>query len=190
MAGIKTDKYSVGILVVSDTVSTGEKEDRSGVHLEKIVQSEEFFCVSRISKCCTADEQSEIENVLKFWADDQNIDLILTVGGTGFSPRDVTPEATKAVIEKEAPHIANYMVMKCCEKTIFAVLSRSICGIRGRCLVLNFPGSTKGVEECFEVIAPVLPHALDQLKDNKNKVSSDHVKIQGSIDDRTCAKSQ
>lgn len=178
----KVTKYSVGILVVSDTVFKQEKEDRSGINLEKILNEEKYFCISKVVKDCVADEKNHIESVLIKWCGGLevggNIDLILTVGGTGFSPRDVTPEATKSVIEKEAPHLASYMIIGCCEKTKFAALSRSMCGIRGRTLILNLPGSSKGSQECFEKIAPLLPHALDQLKGNTKNIIADHLKIQ------------
>lgn len=189
MACSKSNGYAVGILVVSDTVSRGEKEDASGKNLKEILNNCDCFNVASILNGCVPDDRSEIESILKLWADEKNIDLILTVGGTGFSPRDITPEATKAVIEREAVHIASYMVMGCTVKTKFAALSRSVCGIRGKSLILNLPGSTKGSAECFEMVAPILPHALDQLRSDVNKITSAHVEIQGKTDDRTCYKS-
>lgn len=184
MASARGLGYSVGILVVSDTVSKGEKEDQSGKNIERIIKSEEYFPLTFLLKDCVADDKGEIENFLKFWADNKSVNLILTVGGTGFSPRDVTPEATKAVIDREAPHLASYMVISCCQKTKFAVLSRSVSGIRGQTLILNLPGSTKGAEESLEAIISVLPHAMDQLKGDSQRILTDHIKIQGSSDDR------
>lgn len=182
----KATKYTVGVLVVSDTVFKQEKEDRSGINLEKILNEEKYFCTSKVIKSCVPDEKSHIEDVLINWCGGvdvgENIDLILTVGGTGFTPRDVTPEATKSIIEKEALHLATYMIIGCCEKTKFAALSRSVCGIRGRSLILNLPGSSKGSQECFEKIAPLLPHALDQLKGNSKNIIADHLKIQDGVD--------
>jgi molybdenum cofactor synthesis domain-containing protein len=93
-------------------------------------------------------------------------DLIMTTGGTGLSPRDNTPEATRRVIEREAPGLAEAMRYKTLEKTPFAMLSRGVCGIRGKCLIINLPGSPAGVAECFAVIKHVLRHAIDQIKGN------------------------
>lgn len=176
----ESNRYSVGILIVSDTVSKGEKEDTSGINLLKILSRDKYFSVSSVEHDCVADELTDIKGILENWADKKNIDLILTVGGTGFSPRDVTPEATKAVIDREAPHLATRMILGCCEQSKFSVLSRSICGMRGKSLILNLPGSVKGSSECFEMIAPVLPHAIDQLKGKTKSVASLHSKIQNS----------
>nr|XP_042900094.1 gephyrin [Parasteatoda tepidariorum] len=150
--------YSVGVLVISDTVSSGEKIDLSGNNLLQLLKSGKYFPVSTILE---------------------------DVGGTGFSIRDVTPEATKGIIDREAPHLASRMILGCCEKTPFAVLSRSVCGMRGQSLILNLPGSKKGSQECFEMIANVLPHALDQLKGKIKKVMKLHSELQGEGTDRT-----
>lgn len=170
--------YSVGVLVVSDTVYVGEKEDSSGVNLVKLLNGSKYFSVSAIEEYCVADNISDIEDILKLWSDTKKIDLILTVGGTGFTPRDVTPEATRKVIDKEAQHLATFMVMGCCEKTKFAALSRSVCGVRRNSLILNLPGSIKGSSECFEMVASLLPHVLDQLKGQTESVAVAHSKIQ------------
>ncbi|CAL1289398.1 unnamed protein product [Larinioides sclopetarius] len=172
--------YSVGVLVVSDTVSRGEKQDSSGSNLVTILKSEKYFPVFSVEQHCVADEFSEIKVTLETWSDEKNIDLILTVGGTGFTPRDVTPEVTKAVIDREAPHLASRMILGCCEKSKFSVLSRSVCGMRGQSLILNLPGSVKGSTECFDMIATVLPHALDQLKGRTKCITSLHTEIQKS----------
>lgn len=177
--------YKVGILVISDTVSKGEKEDRSGINLEQILLSGKHSV--EVRKDCVPDDRNAIQAALENWSSGEvnHCDLILTVGGTGFSPRDVTPEVTRAVIDRETPYVASYMILKCSEVTPFAVLSRSICGIRDRTLILNLPGSTKGAQECYEAVAQVLPHALDQLRGDAGKIVADHVKIQGGVDDRT-----
>ncbi|GBL88677.1 Gephyrin [Araneus ventricosus] len=119
---------------------------------------------------CVADEFSEIKGILETWSDKKNIDLILTV--------DVTPEVTKAIIDREAPHLASRMILGCCEKSKFSVLSRSVCGMCGQSLILNLPSSVKGSTECFDMIASVLPHALDQLKGRTKRVASLHTEIQ------------
>ena len=96
----------------------------------------------------------------------EDVNLVVTTGGTGFGPRDNTPEATRAVIEREAPGLAEAMRRETAVKTPMAMLSRGICGIRGNTLIINLPGSPKGVEECFEVIRPVVRHAIDQISGN------------------------
>lgn len=111
------------------------------------------------------DDLEELTHTLKELADRTDVNLILTTGGTGFSPRDNTPEATKAVIEKEAPGIAEAMRAVSLKSTQRAMLSRGIAGIRGSTLIINLPGSPKGVTECFEVIRPVLAHAIDLIED-------------------------
>ncbi|GFY77088.1 gephyrin [Trichonephila inaurata madagascariensis] len=173
-----SNSYSAGILIVSDTVSKREKEDTSGVNLFNILLSNKYFSVTSIEQYCVPDELSDIKGILENWADTKNIDLILTVGGTGFSPRDVTPEATRAVIDREAPHLATHMILGCCKKSKFSVLSRSVCGIRGQSLILNLPGSLKGSTECFEMIVPILSHAIDQLKGKTKSVNTLHLEIQ------------
>ncbi|XP_035222368.1 gephyrin-like [Stegodyphus dumicola] len=173
--------YSVGILVVSDTVYRGEKTDLSGVNLEQLLKSQQLFHVASVLQHCVPDSIPEIQSVLKQWSDEKHIDLIFTVGGTGFSPRDVTPEATKGVIEREAPHLSSHMILGCCQKSKFAVLSRSVSGMRGQTLIVNLPGSIKASRECLEMIASILPHAVDQLKSENEKVAADHKIIQGSF---------
>jgi gephyrin len=121
---------------------------------------------------------SRSQEILRLYADQYHIDCIFTTGGTGFAPRDVTPEATKAVISKDAPQLTLAMSLKSLEKTKFAVLSRAVCGIRNQTLIVNFPGSKKAVTECFEAIASVLPHALAVLKDEFSAVKRTHGQVQ------------
>jgi molybdenum cofactor synthesis domain-containing protein len=110
------------------------------------------------------DEFEQIRDALISFADDAKVDLILTTGGTGFAGRDVTPEATRAVIDREAPGIAEAIRRETAANTKFAMLSRAVAGIRGRTLIINLPGSPKGVRECFAVFEPVLIHALKLIR--------------------------
>jgi len=152
----------VGILTVSDRASRGEYQDLSGPEVRKIVQ--ERLGAEVVVEEIVPDEREAIEEVLKKWADELDLELILTTGGTGFTPRDVTPEATKAVIEKEAPGLAEAMRAASLQKTPHAMLSRAVAGIRGRTLIVNLPGSPKAARENLEAILPALPHGLDLLR--------------------------
>ncbi len=152
----------VGILTVSDRASRGEYQDLSGPEVRKIVQ--EKLRAEVVVEEIVPDEKEAIEEVLKKWADELDLELILTTGGTGFTPRDVTPEATKAVIEKEAPGLAEAMRAASLQKTPHAMLSRAVAGIRGRTLIVNLPGSPKAARENLEAILPALPHGLDLLR--------------------------
>src|SRR5262249_40020366 len=136
--------------------------DTSGVVIRK-------FVVLRLNAEVTAqailpDDLGLIQETLKQWCDELQLDLILTTGGTGFTPRDVTPEATRAVIEREAPGLAEAMRAESLAITKHAMLSRAVCGIRGRTLIINLPGNPKAVSENLETIAPVLPHAIELLR--------------------------
>jgi molybdenum cofactor synthesis domain-containing protein len=111
------------------------------------------------------DEIERIKDALIHWADEMGLDLILTTGGTGFAPRDVTPEATKAVIEREAPGLAEAMRAESLKVTPHAMLSRAVAGIRGRTLIINLPGSPKAVRENLETILPALPHGIELLQE-------------------------
>ena len=111
------------------------------------------------------DERQIIEDVLRAWVDTENLDLIVTTGGTGLTKRDVTPEATLAIIEREVPGIAEAMRIRTMDITPFSALSRAIAGVRQDTLIINMPGSPKAVQECLGVLMPVIPHALGLLKD-------------------------
>ena len=150
----------VGILTVSDKGARGEREDRSGPAIREMMEAAGGEIVrSKI----VADEQDEIRAALIEWSDEE-LDLILTTGGTGFSPRDWTPEATKAVIDRETPGIPEAMRRTGMEKTPTAMLSRAAAGIRKSTLIVNLPGSEKAVRESLEAILPALPHGVEVLK--------------------------
>jgi molybdenum cofactor synthesis domain-containing protein len=151
-----------GILTVSDKGSRGERYDGSGDVIREMVAAAMLGEVVRYE--IVPDEQVAITAILTQWADSGDVDLILTTGGTGLSQRDVTPEATLAVIEKVAPGFGEAMRAKSLEKTPMAVLSRATAGVRGRTLIINLPGSPKAVRECLEVVAPAIPHGIDIIK--------------------------
>jgi molybdopterin adenylyltransferase len=155
----------VGIITVSDRSYRGEREDMSGPALQQQVLDQGWEIV-RME--IIPDDYQAIEMTLSSWADNGEMDVILTTGGTGFSPRDITPEATLAVIERTAPGLAEAMRTASLRITQHAMLSRSIAGIRKRALIVNFPGSPKAATENLAVILPVLPHAVQLLQDDPN----------------------
>ena len=151
-----------GILTSSDRSARGERPDLSGPALAALITAQGWI-VERTA--ILPDELAELRDTLSTWADEGGLDVILTTGGTGFAPRDVTPEATRQVIEREAPGLAEAMRFESLKSTPHAMLSRALAGLRGSVLIINLPGSPKGAVENLQVILPVLPHAVELLHD-------------------------
>lgn len=153
--------WRVGIITASDRGSRGEREDLSGQVITEMMadidgEVEEYVVIP--------DEYDRIRSEITRLADDKRLDLIVTTGGTGLSPRDVTPEATRAVIDREVPGIAEAMRAYSLSKTPKAMLSRAISGTRGHTLIINLPGSPRGVRESLDAILEVLPHAMEIIR--------------------------
>lgn len=157
--------YKTGILIMSDKGSRGEREDKSGKQIEAMLGSQ--FSVDYYAMI--PDEKNIIAERLKMLCDEMKLDLVLTSGGTGFAPRDVTPEATMEVIEKPVPGISEAIRSISMQNTPKAMLSRGVAGIRGKTLIINMPGSVKGVRESLEAVLPALPHGLDTLKGDSSE---------------------
>ena len=152
----------VGILTVSDRAAEGQYQDRSGPLIREIVTARLGAEIAEYA--IVPDEVDVIRRTLIAWADERRLELILTTGGTGFAPRDVTPEATRSVIEREAPGLVFAMLRDSLPVTPHAMLSRAVAGIRGQTLIVNLPGSPKAVRENLASILPALPHAVELLR--------------------------
>lgn len=150
-------------ITVSDGCAFGKREDLSGVLLVELLTEAGATVVDKV---IVSDELELLKVTLKTHADRDDVNLIITTGGTGFAPRDNTPEATRAVIEKEAQGLAEAMRYESLKVTPMAMISRGVCGIRNGTLIINLPGSPKGVRESFEVIKPVLQHAINLIEGN------------------------
>ncbi|XP_046849480.1 gephyrin-like [Xenia sp. Carnegie-2017] len=173
---------NAAILTVSTSCSIGSAIDKSGPNLTKLLRESTSIKVDKILEKCVTDNKEIIESTLLQWCDVDEVNLILTTGGTGFAPSDVTPEATRSVITKEAPGLSYHMINKSIEVTKMAMLSRAVCGIRNITILINLPGSLKGSQECFNFISPVLPHALDLLLEDKQSVIEVHNMLSRSYD--------
>lgn len=153
--------FTAGVLTVSDKGAQGQRQDESGPALRALLEA----AGGRVAQYqIVPDEPAQISAVLCAWADREKLDLILTTGGTGFSPRDHTPEATLAVCNRLAPGLAETIRAEGRKKTPQAMLSRAVAGIRGRTLIINLPGSVKGVTESLAAVMPALPHGLEVLR--------------------------
>lgn len=150
-----------GIITVSDRSYRGERKDLSGPAIKESLPAEKFQVVR---ESLVSDEKPLIKAVLIEMCDDLKLDLVLTTGGTGFSSRDVTPEATMEVLEKETPGFTTMMLVQGYSKTPHAILSRAVAGIRKQTLIINLPGSPKAVRESLEVILPAIPHAVETIQ--------------------------
>lgn len=153
--------FRCGVLTLSDKGARGEREDTSGARIQEMLKAAGYeVALYRV----LPDTRALIEETLTAWVDDQGLDLIVTTGGTGVSPRDRTPEATRAVIDREVPGLAEAMRMASLQKTIQAVWSRGIAGMRKNCLILNLPGSRRAAEENLAAVLPALAHGLDKIR--------------------------
>lgn len=158
-----------GILTLSDRSARGEREDASGPALAALIRTEGHSVVREL---ILPDDESAIRSILIDWADSDAFDVILTTGSTGFALRDVAPEATRAVIQREAPGLVEVMRAESLKKTKHAMLSRAVAGMRGKTLIVNLPGSPKGAVENLQIIFSVLPHAVQLLREDPNSENS------------------
>ncbi len=169
---------TIGIICVSDRCSKGLCEDKSGPLIREMVSNygEKFHYL------VVPDEKDEIEKTLISLCDDLSCDVVFTTGGTGFAPRDITPEATLAVIEKLVPGIPEAIRAESYKITKNAMLSRAVAGIRGKTLIVNLPGSPKAVKESLEIVIPVLPHAVETLSGKTQSCGGNYGKGGGSAE--------
>lgn len=161
MAGVDKGEFTFAVVTMSDKGARGERVDTSGSHIREVL-SEQGYTFGHYKMI--PDSIPVIVDTLKEIADEKRIALVVTTGGTGVAPTDVTPEAMMQVIEKEVPGIAEYMRLESLKKTPHAALSRGKVGIRGTTLIVNLPGSLKAVRENLETILPLLPHALEKIR--------------------------
>jgi molybdopterin adenylyltransferase len=148
------------VITVSDACSRGERKDESGAALVELLKE---MGASIVATEIVPDDLGPLADKLRQYADREDVNLVITTGGTGVAPRDNTPEATRAAIEREAPGLSEAMRMETLKQTPMSMISRGVCGIRSNALIINLPGSPKGVRACFAVIKPVLPHAIALL---------------------------
>jgi molybdopterin adenylyltransferase len=166
------EMFTVGILTISDKGSRGERQDKSGEAIREILSRMD---VRIVNYDIVPDEKELIVEKLVKWADEDSLDVVVTTGGTGLTPRDITPEATLAVVDRIVPGFAEAMRAESLKKTPHAMLSRAVVGTRGQCLIINLPGSPKAVRECLEVILPALPHAVETLEGQSGECGTPEV---------------
>lgn len=160
-----------GILTISDKGWRGQRRDESGPAIRDRLS---LLDNTVVRYEIIPDEMDIIISKLTEWADEGNVDVILTTGGTGLGPRDVTPEATLSIVDKVVPGLTEAMRAETFKKTPFSLLSRAVAGVRGRCLIINLPGSPKAVQECLEIVLPVIPHAVEIIKGEVTEHSAEH----------------
>ena len=162
--------FNVGILTISDKGWRGQRYDESG----KTIRDSLSVLGNRVIKYeIIPDEVDIIAGKLAEWADEGNVDVILTTGGTGLGPRDVTPEATLSVVDKVVPGFTEAMRTKTFNTTPLAILSRAVAGVRGKCFIINLPGSPRAVRECLEIVLPAIPHAVEILRGEVTEHATD-----------------
>lgn len=164
------DRIRAAVVTVSDSAARGEREDESGDLLARLLAEAGAEVVARV---VASDELEPLAESLRLHADRPDVNLVVTTGGTGLGPRDNTPEATRRVIEREAPGLAEAMRAQTRDRTPTAILSRAVCGTRSGALIINLPGSPKGVGECFEIVRPVLSHAVAILVGGSHEGAGD-----------------
>lgn len=152
----------VGILTISDRAAQGIYPDESGAILRQRIAEQMGWTIAQYA--VVPDEVETIQRTLRVWCDEEGLDLILTTGGTGLGPRDLTPEATRPLLEREAPGIAEALRLHSLQQTPFAMLSRGVAGVRRRTLIINLPGSPRAVREAMDLLGRVLPHAIAVLR--------------------------
>jgi len=170
--------FTVSILTVSDKGSQGKREDKSGEAIREIISQMDARVVDY---AIVPDERDIIAKKLTGWADSGKVDMVITTGGTGLAPRDVTPEATLDVVDRIAPGFAEAIRAESLKKTPHAMLSRAVAGIRKKTLIINLPGSPKAVRECLEVIMPALPHAMETLKGEASECADTQKVVVGKM---------
>jgi len=162
--------FNLGILTISDKGSQGQRYDESG----KTIKNSPLVLDNSVLKYeVIPDEMDIIASKLAEWADEGKVDVILTTGGTGLAERDVTPEATLSIVDKVVPGFTEAMRIQAFKATPFAILSRAMAGVRGKCLIINLPGSPKAVRECLEIVSPAIPHAVEILRGEVTEHATD-----------------